>query len=178
MQYDSPTALLRDADIAMYQAKSRGRDCYAIFDEAMYEKALRRLNLERELRQAIDQQEFVVHYQPIMEIATNQLAGFEALVRWQHPELGFISPGEFIPLAEETGLITELTAWVLETACRQLANWQTAFENLSDLKMSINLSVQDLLKPTFSHEVRQILSKTGLCSSCLTLEVTEKSAYC
>ncbi len=171
--YESPAALLRDADIAMYQAKARGRNCYAIFDETMYAQALRRLNLEREMRQALDRQEFVVYYQPIMSLDSSQLAGFEALVRWQHPELGFISPGEFIPLAEETGLITELTTWVLETACQQLSDWQTEFSNLAHLKMSVNLSIQDLLKSTFSEEICQVLKKTGLDSQCLTLEVTE-----
>ncbi len=171
--YDSPAALLRDADIAMYQAKARWRNCYAIFDETMYAQALRRLNLEREMRQALDRQEFVLYYQPIMALENSQLAGFEALVRWQHPELGFISPGEFIPLAEETGLITELTTWVLETACHQLSDWQSQFSNLSHLKMSVNLSVQDLLKSTFAGEIRHILLRSGLASQCLTLEVTE-----
>lgn len=172
-QYDSPTALLRDVDIAMYQAKSQGRNGYAIFDEAMYAQALRRLNLERELRQALDQQEFVLHYQPIIALDKQQLAGFEALVRWQHPKLGFISPGEFIPIAEETGLITELTTWVLETACRQLSQWQNKFTNLSNLKMSVNLSVQDLLKKNLPDEIQAVLTRTGLPNRCLTLEVTE-----
>lgn len=172
-QHESPLVLLRDADIAMYRAKSAGRNCYKIFDEAMYAQALRRLNLERELRQAIDNEEFVVYYQPIIDLNHNQLSGFEALVRWQHPELGFISPGEFIPLAEETGLITELTSWILWTACQQLATWKAIFSNLGHVKLSVNLSVHDLLKPNLAEEVNEILHRAKLESKNLTLEVTE-----
>lgn len=172
-RYDSPTTLMRDADIALYQAKSKGRNRYAIFDEAMYAQALRRLNLERALRQALEYQQFLVYYQPIINLADDSLAGFEALVRWQHPELGFISPEEFIPLAEETGLITELTRWVLETACRQLVAWKTEFSNLSSLKISVNLSVQDLRKESLAEDIGKILQRTGLESRYLTLEITE-----
>jgi diguanylate cyclase (GGDEF)-like protein/PAS domain S-box-containing protein len=171
--YHQASDLLRDSDIAMYQAKAQGKSCYKIFDAQMHTQALIRLNLEHDLRKALERQEFIVYYQPIFEINTNYLIGFEALVRWQHPMRGFVPLAEFIPIAEETGLIVALDHWVLYTACRQLAIWQTQFSSQVPLKVSVNLSVQDLRKPTLVKDVERILNETGLDGHCLSLEITE-----
>ena len=170
--YAQASHLLRDADIAMYQAKARGKARYEVFNAEMHTQALRRLHLENDLRRAIECQEFVLHYQPIIALATGQLVGFEALIRWHHLT-GLKSPTEFIPVAEETGLITLLDYWVLRTACGQLAAWQTAFPDLPDLKVSVNLSAQDLKRPDLLEEVDRVLAQTCLKSHCLTLEITE-----
>lgn len=171
--YHQASDLLRDADIAMYQAKAQGKSCYKIFDAQMHTQALIRLNLEHDLRKALERQEFIVYYQPIFDIHTNHLIGFESLVRWQHPIRGFVSPGEFIPIAEETGLIVALDNWILYTACQQLANWQAQFSSSFPLKVSVNLSVQDLRKSTLVKDVERILNETGLDGHCLSLEITE-----
>ncbi|MCF2152219.1 EAL domain-containing protein [Desmonostoc muscorum LEGE 12446] len=165
--------MLRDADIAMYQAKLQGKSCYQIFDIQMHTQALQRLNLENDLRQALKRQEFLVYYQPIFDINNQHLVGFEALVRWQHPTRSFICPGDFIPLAEETGLIVTLDHWILYTACQQLAAWQTQFSSKLSLKVSVNLSAQDLRKVSLLQNIECILAETGLAGNCLTLEITE-----
>jgi diguanylate cyclase (GGDEF)-like protein/PAS domain S-box-containing protein len=171
--YAQPVHLLRDADIAMYRAKNHGKARYAIFDAVMHTQALQRLHLENDLRQAIDRQEFVLYYQPIVALDTNRLAGFEALVRWQHPTQGLKSPGEFVAVAEEIGLITPLDYWVLRKACEQLAAWQIAFPHLSSMKVSVNLSAQDLQRPDLLEEVDRVLAETHLDGRCLVLEITE-----
>ncbi|MBW4645595.1 MAG: EAL domain-containing protein [Goleter apudmare HA4340-LM2] len=171
--YLQASDLIRDADIAMYRAKAIGRNCYKIFDTQMHTQALTRLNLESDLRKAIERQEFIVYYQPIFDINSNHLIGFEALVRWQHPTRGFVSPGDFVPIAEETGLIVPLDSWMLYTACQQLVTWQIQFPSQFPLKVSVNLSVQDLRKITLVKDVAQILQQTGLDGRCLTLEITE-----
>ncbi|OUL27119.1 diguanylate cyclase [Nostoc sp. RF31YmG] len=171
--YRQASDLLRDSDIAMYQAKTQGKSCYKIFDAEMHNQALIRLNLENDLCKALERQEFLVYYQPIFNINSNHLIGFEALVRWQHPIRGFISPGEFIPVAEESGLIVPLDSWILETACQQLALWKTHCSNQFSLKVSVNLSVQDLRKTTLVKDIERILVQTGLDGDCLTLEITE-----
>ncbi len=165
--------ILRDADIAMYRAKHEGKARYEIFDPEMHKEALKRLHLENDLRQGIEREEFILYYQPIIELATNQLVGFEALVRWQHPTEGLKSPVEFIAVAEETGLITSLDYWVLRTACQQLAWWQTMFPNISTLKISVNLSAQDLRRYDLLEVVDCVLAETKLSPKCLTLEITE-----
>jgi len=165
--------ILRDADIAMYRAKHEGKARYEIFDPEMHKEALKRLHLENDLRQGIEREEFILYYQPIIELATNQLVGFEALVRWQHPTEGLKSPVEFIAVAEETGLITSLDYWVLRTACQQLAGWQTMFPNISTLKISVNLSAQDLRRYDLLEVVDCVLAETKLSPKCLTLEITE-----
>lgn len=164
--------LLRDADIAMHSAKRNGKACYTIFNQTMHQQALQRLELENALRQALERQEFTLHYQPIMTLSTNTLAGFEALVRWQHPEQGLISPGEFIPVAEDTGLIVPLGEWILREACRQMALWQAQFPT-SMLKISVNLSVQQLKEVALIAQIEQILRETGLAQHSLALEITE-----
>ncbi|MGL4501777.1 MAG: bifunctional diguanylate cyclase/phosphodiesterase [Planktothrix sp.] len=165
--------LLRDADLAMYRAKKKGKARYEIFDPEMHAIAIHRLQLENDLRRAIEQQQFLVYYQPIIDIFDNRLIGFEALVRWQHPTRGFISPAEFIPLAEETNLIIAIDRWMLSTACQQLATWNKKFPSYQPLKMSINLSAQDFRKVNLIEEIDTILRETGLDGNTITLEITE-----
>jgi diguanylate cyclase (GGDEF)-like protein len=171
--YQSAADLLRDADLAMYHAKETGRACYALFNQELHVQSLKTLQLESNLRQALAQQEFVLHYQPIVELATCKLVGFEALVRWQHPQQGIILPSEFIPIAEETGLIIPLGEWVLREACRQLQAWHLAYPEQAALTISVNLAGKQLREPSFIERVDQILAETGLDGSYLRLELTE-----
>jgi len=171
--YIQASDLLRDADIAMYRAKVRGKARYEIFDAEMHTQSLKRLHLENDLRRAIESQEFLLHYQPIIALDTGYLAGFEALIRWQHPTQGLKSPGEFIAVAEETGMITSLDYWALQTACQQLTAWHRIFPHLSTLKVSVNLSAQDLRQSDLLAEVDRILTETQLDGRYLTLEITE-----
>lgn len=172
-EYTQPSHLLRDADIAMYRAKHKGKARYEIFDVEMHAQALNRLHLENDLRRAIAGHEFVLHYQPIVELKTGMLAGFEALIRWQHPTEGLKPPGDFIAIAEEIGLITTLDYWAVRTACQQLATWQMTFPNLAHLKVSVNLSAHDLRQTNLIDEMDRVLSQTQLGGHCLTLEITE-----
>ncbi len=171
--YQQAGELIRDADIAMYRAKTQESSSYKIFDALMHTQAIRRLTLEADLRKALDQEEFTVHYQPIVDLFNHQLAGVEALVRWQHPDRGLISPTEFIPIAEEIGLIVLLDRWVFEQACRQMSHWQAQFTHRPLLKVSVNLSAQDLRKTSLIQDIDSILKKTGLPGSAITLEITE-----
>jgi diguanylate cyclase (GGDEF)-like protein/PAS domain S-box-containing protein len=170
--YREGAELLRDADTAMYQAKTLGKSRYAIFDPLMHQAALEQLHLESDLRKALKHQQFVLYYQPIIDLATETLSGFEALIRWQHPERGLLSPAQFIPQAEETGLIIALGQWVLQEACRQTQQWQTRFNQML-IKVSVNLSVKQLKEPNFLEQVDQVLATTGLPGQNLTLEITE-----
>ncbi|BAY62186.1 response regulator receiver modulated diguanylate cyclase/phosphodiesterase with PAS/PAC sensor(s) [Calothrix brevissima NIES-22] len=172
-RYHQASDLLRDSDIAMYQAKAQGKSCYKIFDPQMHAKALIRLNLEHEFCKALERKDFILYYQPIFDINSDRLIGFETLVRWQHPIWGFVPPAEFIPIAEETGLIVLLDNWVVYTACQQLATWQNQHPNLPPLKMSVNLSVPDLRKASLVKDIETILAETGVDGNCLTLEITE-----
>jgi EAL domain-containing protein (putative c-di-GMP-specific phosphodiesterase class I) len=165
--------MLRDADIAMYRAKEMGKARYAIFDQRMYAQTLKLLKLESDLRQALDYQEFLLHYQPIISLITGELTGFEALIRWQHHKRGLVSPGEFIPIAEDTGLIVPLGEWVLREACRQMQTWQLKFPAVPSLKISVNLASKQLREPNFIKQLDSILEETGLEGSCLRLEITE-----
>jgi diguanylate cyclase (GGDEF)-like protein len=171
-EYERASDLVRDADIAMYRAKAQGRARYEIFNAEMHAQAIKRLHVENDLRKALERQEFVVYYQPIVVLSSGQLVGFEALIRWQHPTRGLLAPGEFLPVAEETGLIVSIDRWILHTACHQLVAWQRAFSNTA-LKISINLSAKDFSTVHLLNEVEQALIKAGLNSSCLTLEITE-----
>ena len=171
--YTDASHLLRDADIAMYRAKNKGKARYEIFDTEMHMQAVHRMHLENDLRRAIKCQEFVLHYQPIISLDNGYLFGFEALIRWQHPSQGLKYPSEFIPVAEEIGMITSLDFWALKTACQQLTEWQTTFPNLPTLKISVNLSAQDLQRSNLLEEVDQILAQTHMSGDCLTLELTE-----
>ncbi len=165
--------LVRDADTAMYRAKARGPGQTVLFDEQMHQRAVAQLTLESELRRAIERAELCLHYQPIVDAATGRLLGFEALVRWQHPERGMISPLEFIPLAEETGLINEIGQWVLAEACRQLQAWQCGAAGQPDLYVSVNLSARQFLQPDLLERVAEIISRSGVEPRRIALEITE-----
>ena len=171
--YTQETDLLRDADIAMYRAKELGKARYEVFTKQMYLKMMRRLEIENELREAISNQELVLHYQPIISLEEQKLKGFEALVRWQHPQRGMISPGEFVPLAEETGLVVALGKWVMHEACSQLRKWQESYPTAQELTMSINVAGEQLNDPNFLATVDQIIQATQVKSNCLKLEITE-----
>ena len=167
-----PGGLLRDADLAMYRAKSTGKSRYEIFDRSMNAMILRRLELETDLRRAVERNEFVLLYQPIVDIADGQIAGAEALIRWQHPRRGLVSPYEFIPIAEETGLILPIGYWVLAEACRQVRIWQTEY-NRPRMMVSVNLSVRQFQHPRLVEEITQILYASGIEPGTLKLEITE-----
>ena len=173
--YNKPEHLLRDADTAMYRAKALGKGQYHIFDPAMHDAALQLLQLETDLRRAINQQEFIVHYQPIVDLITGRIAGFEALVRWHHPQHGMVSPGLFIPIAEETGLIIPIGNWVLREACHQLRLWQKEKLKGIPLFMSVNLSARQFAQLDLIEQIEQILSETQLNPQSLKLEITESA---
>ena len=164
---------LRDADTAMYHAKMLGKARCEVFKTAMHDRAARRLQLETDLRRAISRQEFQIHYQPIISLRTGFIVGFEALLRWQHPTLGMVSPAEFIPVAEETGQIVPIGEWVLRFACRQLSLWQTKF--CPDLTMSVNLSVKQLEQIDLTEQIDRIMAETGVKGRHLKLEITESA---
>lgn len=166
--------LLKNADTALYRAKEQGRNIYQFYTPAMNTKTLERLALENNLRRALERKELIVYYQPRVKINTGQIVGMEALVRWQHPEQGLISPVKFIPLAEETGLIIPLGEWVLQTACAQTKAWQEA--GLPPLRVGVNLSARQFQQPNLVERVAQVLKKTGLHPQYLELEITESAA--
>ncbi|MBW4623537.1 MAG: EAL domain-containing protein [Cyanosarcina radialis HA8281-LM2] len=173
--------ILRNADTAMYRAKARGQGYYEVFDPSMHAHILERLRLENDLRRAIaflesgasDRQEFVVYYQPIVSLSSRQIHGFEALLRWQHPERGLIPPIEFIPIAEEAGIIVSLDRWVLRTACQQLRVWEQQFPTLLPLTMSVNLSGNHFSQAGLIEFIDEILQETNLNGGALKLEITE-----
>ncbi len=165
--------LLRNADVAMYAAKAAGRDRFEVFQPEMQEAALRRLDLETALRRAIEHQELVLHYQPIVALETGEVTGVEALVRWHHPERGLIPPAEFIPVAEASGLIKPMGVWVLEQACRQVRSWQQRFPHRAGLHVSVNASAVQIEDPRFLEEVLDCLQRSELAPEHLTLEITE-----
>jgi EAL domain-containing protein (putative c-di-GMP-specific phosphodiesterase class I) len=167
--------MLRDADVALYRAKARGRGRYEVFDETMNAQALERLELEADLRQALERGEFRVYYQPKMALASGQLEGMEALVRWEHPRRGLVSPAAFIPLAEETGLIRPLGQWVLEESCRQTKRWHDQMPGLA-LVTSVNLSARQFQQPTLVADVAAALQQSGVRPEHIQLEITESAA--
>ncbi|MBW3668241.1 MAG: EAL domain-containing protein [Actinobacteria bacterium] len=171
--YENPDHCLRDADVAMYRAKARGKACYEIFRPEMEGAALERLDMEIALRNAIERGEFELHYQPLVSLETVSVVGLEALVRWRHPERGMMPPAEFIPLAEETGLILPLGRWVLEEACRQLHEWQELYPSPVPLVMTVNLSARQFQQPDLCGQVAEAMAKTGIDPKQLCLEVTE-----
>lgn len=166
--------LLKNADIALYKAKQNGRNCYELFTTEMASQAQETLQLETSMRKALVNKEFAVHYQPQVAIGTGRIIGMEALVRWNHPQLGTISPAHFIPLAEETGLIVPLGMWVLETACWQLKAWQDA--GAEHLRLSVNLSLRQFQQPDLVSSITAILKQTGIPPNTLDLEITESIA--
>lgn len=167
--------IVRDADIAMYQAKMLGKAKYVIFNTDMRNQAINRLNLENDLRHAIVRGELELHYQPIVTLKDNAISGFEALLRWQHPQKGNIPPEEFIPIAEETGLILDIDYWVLRRACSQMKKWQEQFTDYNNLFVSINISQQQFNQPEFLSKVRKVLKDSWLNPNCLNLEITENA---
>ncbi len=173
--YDSAETLLRDADIAMYQAKSRGKADFVVFDESMHTSAMIRLKLEADLRQAAARKEFELRFQPIVSLQTGRIASFEALLRWNHPERGLVSPDDFIPIAEETRLILPLGLWVLREAAEQLRRWQSTYWMSPPLTMCVNLSCRQFFQNDLVYQIERILLETGLDARCLRLEITESA---
>lgn len=174
--YERPEDLLRDADTAMYRAKALGRARYEIFNVAMHTQALQRLQLENELHHAIEREEFTLYYQPIVALPSGKLIGFEALVRWQHPQRGLLGPGEFIPIAEETGRIIAIDRWVLRTACQQMRAWhEGAPHGTTPLTISVNLSSKHFSTPALAEQIEGILTESGLAKGALKLEITESA---
>jgi diguanylate cyclase (GGDEF)-like protein/PAS domain S-box-containing protein len=187
--------ILRDADTAMYRAKASGKACYRVFDKTMHLRAVTLLQLENDLRRAVQslaipsyskgdlglgtplemKQEFQVHYQPIVSLASGKITGFEALLRWQHPSRGLLSPGDFIPIAEETRLIVPLGYWVLRSACYQMRAWQERFPTTPPLTISVNLSSKQFLQPNLIEQIEQILAESDLDPCSLKLEITESA---
>lgn len=173
--YTRPEELLRDADTAMYHAKERGKACHVVFDSTMHARATVALWIETELRRAVEQNNFIVYYQPIISVEENKITGFEALLRWQHAERGIITPSEFITVAEETGLILPLGERVIRESCRQLKEWQEQFPSCRDLTVSVNVSSKVFSQPDFFDFVKNTLEETGLEGSCLRLEIVERT---
>ena len=171
--YDRAEDILRDADIAMYRAKENGKARYEVFDHGMHARAVSRLQLESDLRHAIEQKEFSVYYQPIVCLQTGRLAGFEALVRWNHPRRGLVEPADFIPVAEETGLIVPIGQWVLNEACMQVRQWQIDSPSHRSLSLSVNLSARQVAQPNLLERIKEALDSSKLNPHCLKLEITE-----
>lgn len=171
--YTTSPQLVRDADTAMYRAKALGKNRCELFDAAMREDAIFRLEMVNDLQRALSRHEFEVYYQPKVQVAARQIAGFEALLRWHHPTRGLISPTQFIPIAEETGLIVPIGMWVLEEACRTMHRWHGEFPADPPLDISVNLSVRQLRQPDVLDEIEAILRRTGIARGTIQMEVTE-----
>lgn len=175
-QYDSPEQVLRDADLAMYRAKSLDRQGQAVvFDAHMHASAVQRLRLETDMRRAIDRREFVIHYQPIVSLQTGQVLSFEALLRWQHPQRGLVSPNEFIGVAEETGMISQLSWWVLKTAAEQTRRWQRLIPNNEHLGISVNVTGALFRNEQMADKLLLLLEECDLSPRYMHLEITERS---
>jgi diguanylate cyclase (GGDEF)-like protein/PAS domain S-box-containing protein len=172
-RYRNVQDILRDADAAMYRAKALGKSRHEMFDAAMHERAMEVLKLETDLRRAVERGEFLLHYQPLVSLADGSLVGFEALVRWRHPERGMVSPATFIPMMEETGLIVPLGSWVIREACRQLAEWRSRHAQMAGLSVSINVSGKQFARSDVAGEVAAALAANNLPGRCVTLEITE-----
>lgn len=164
--------LIRNADAAMYQAKDRGRDTYQFYTEDMNRRSLEKLSLENALRRALARGEFVLHYQPKVDVRSGQIVGAEALIRWQHPDMGMVSPGTFIPLAEDCGLIGPIGTWVMEEACRQVVAWQR--DGLPAIPVAVNVAASQFWQRGFIQQVLATLDQTGVSPACLELEFTER----
>jgi diguanylate cyclase (GGDEF)-like protein/PAS domain S-box-containing protein len=171
--YDLPEDIIRDADSAMYHAKEKGRAQFKIFDKKLHQKALHLLQRETDLRKAIHKKEFETHYQPIVSLKTRSVVGFEALIRWNHPQLGLIYPDSFISIAEETGLIIPITRLIVEDACHDLKIWQERTKHLQKLTMNVNISSRHFLQPSLLKDLKDVLNKINLPPDHLKLEITE-----
>jgi diguanylate cyclase (GGDEF)-like protein/PAS domain S-box-containing protein len=174
-EYNAPDDLLRDADTAMYRAKHLGKNRYELFGNHLRVHALHQLNLETDLQRALERGEFSLVYQPIVDLDDHQLVGFEALVRWQHPERGLVNPVDFIPLAEETGLIVQIGWWIIREACLQMYNWILKYPLFERLSMSVNISSKQFTQHDFVEQIRLVLEEIGLNAPNLNLEITEGS---
>ena len=175
--YESPGDALRDADAAMYRAKACGKAQYQVFDSSMHRQAMHRLDLESSLRCALEQKEFLLHYQPIVNCSTGAIQGFEALLRWSRPGFGIVAPGAFLDVAEETGLVFPLGLWALEEACATARHWHTQFPGHSRLVMSVNLSPNQFAQPQLVTDIRRVLDHSGLDPALLNLEITESATF-
>jgi diguanylate cyclase (GGDEF)-like protein/PAS domain S-box-containing protein len=173
--YERPEYLLRNADMAMYRAKSSGQSTFEIFDREMHARALARLQMETDLRRALERNEYVLMYQPIVAIGSGKITGVEALIRWNHPDRGTLGPDEFIAVAEETGLILPIGSWVLEEACRQLREWRDLFGERAPSSLGVNLSPKQFSQFDLVEEVRQVLESNDLEPQLLRLEITENA---
>ncbi|HZI19842.1 MAG TPA: EAL domain-containing protein [Pyrinomonadaceae bacterium] len=171
--YDNAEDLLRDADTAMYRAKTQGKKQHVVFNKGMHDRAMQLLQIETDLRRAIDRKEFFLDYQPIVSLASGEIRSLEALVRWRHPERGVVSPAEFIPVAEETGLIIPLGQWVLNEACRQMRDWQSRGVPRGQITVSVNLSGRQFSQSDLLEQVGAALHEAGLPAGSLKLEITE-----
>ena len=171
-RYSSPNELLRDADISMYRSKELGKNQFKVFSKSMFDHVVRTVQLENDLRVALTEEEFELHFQPIYAMPETRLSGFEALLRWNHPERGMLAPGAFIHVAEEAGLITEVGTWVLNRGCRIMAEWRQRFDDI-DVSLALNLSPRDLLQPSLIPMLTDLLQETGLDARHIKLEITE-----
>lgn len=172
---ETPKDLLRNADVAMYLSKSSGKDRFTIFETHMHDVLIQRVHLESDMRSAIDNREFELYYQPIMDLSSERIMGMEALVRWNHPEKGLIAPLDFIPVAEQTGLIVPLGRWILEEACRQAREWQDAYQYPQPLSITVNISGRQFHEGDLLETVRQALASSRLPAQTLVLEITEST---
>jgi diguanylate cyclase (GGDEF)-like protein len=170
-----PTDLLRNADVAMYRAKAAGPGRFEVFDRGMHVAALGRLQMETELRYALERGELVLQYQPVVEIATGRIASLEALIRWRHPERGWLQPAAFIPLAEETGMVRPIGAWVLHEACRQLVAWREGLALAAPPSIAVNISTRQFARDELMEQVQNALLESGLAAGALCLEITESA---
>jgi diguanylate cyclase (GGDEF)-like protein len=171
--YETASEIIRDADVAMYEAKTRGKSRFVLFQPDLHLNVMNRQELDTDLRRALKDEEFILHYQPIVSIETGRIAGFEALIRWQHPTRGLMNPSEFISIAESNGFIDEITRWTLQRSCLQLGRWQSAFPEAMPLIMSVNLSPISLRQPDLLHWVVDSLRMASLPPTSLTLEIVE-----
>ncbi|XPV75377.1 MAG: EAL domain-containing protein [Desulfovibrio sp.] len=173
--YQCGDDLTRDADIAMYKAKEAGKGRFKVFTGKMHQMVNEEIKLERALTHALDNEEFTLFFQPIYHQSGARISGLESLLRWTTPTIGAVSPVQFIPMAEENGLIVPIGKWVLEESCKKMVRWQETWPNLKDAYVSVNISGRQLMQPSFVHTVRKILEETNLAPTCLQLEITETS---
>jgi len=171
--YEQPEMIIRDADAAMYHAKESGRGQVKVFDKKLHEKTIHLLQQETDLRKAVNKNQFQNHYQPIVRLDTACVVGFEALIRWNHPETGMIYPGAFIPTAEENGLIIPITRLTVEQSCRDLQDWQKVLGTSLEFTVSVNISSRHFLQPSLLDDLKEVLDETGLPPHLLKLEITE-----
>src|SRR5680860_101298 len=171
--HDTADSLLRDADAAMYRAKEHGRARLEVFEPRNHDHAVDHLRTGNALHRALERREFEVHFQPVIDLEAGGVTGFEALLRWRHPERGLVRPGDFIGRAESTGLIVPIGAWVLAEACQQAARWQAADSDAPPLTISVNLSPRQLAEPSLPTEVARIIAETGVHPDSVWLEITE-----